>query len=130
MVLNADIGHLKHILLVDDDATFSTGLRLLLEKNGYATNVSLDAENAWAQFTKQKFDIIIADIKLPGRSGLKFISDIRKRDQSTSIIAISAGGYIPAEDYLRIAKLFGANAALAKPFLFEQLLKEINDLTV
>lgn len=120
---------MKNILLVDDDASFANGLKILLEKNGYATDVAANGDEGLQGFISKEYDIMITDIRMPGSDGLKLITEVRKRSQSIRILAMSAGGYVPAEDYLRISKLFGANAVLNKPFTFDQLLLEIQKLS-
>ncbi|MDO9510687.1 MAG: response regulator [Bacteroidales bacterium] len=113
------------VLLVDDDIEYSAGLKILLEKRGIETDIAPDAEKGWSFFVVNDYDLVITDIKLPGKNGLGFITDMKNRRSSVKILAITAGGYIPAEDYLRVSILFGANRALAKPFSFDQLLDEI-----
>lgn len=119
---------MKKIILVDDDASFANGLKILLEKNGFATDVAASGEEGLQGFISKEYDLMITDIRMPGSDGLKLITEVRKRSQSIRILAMSAGGYVPAEDYLRISKLFGANAVLNKPFTFDQLLQEVQKL--
>jgi DNA-binding response OmpR family regulator len=119
---------MKNILLVDDDASFSNGLKILLEKNGFATDVAASGDEGLQRFSSKEYDLMITDIRMPGSDGLKLITEVRKRSHTIRILAMSAGGYVPAEDYLRISKLFGANAVLNKPFTFEQLLQEVRQL--
>jgi len=119
---------MKSILLVDDEKVFADGLKLLLEKHGYSVTTANNGEEGLNTFFSQSFDLLITDIRMPGNNGLQLISDIRKRNDRIKILAMSGGGYIPADDYLRISKLFGADRILATPFLFEQLLDEIKAL--
>jgi DNA-binding response OmpR family regulator len=119
---------MKQILLVDDETAFANGLKILLEKNGYVTDIAGNGEEGLLKFNSKPYEILITDIRMPGSDGLKLITEVRKVSQSVRILAISAGGYVPADDYLRISKLFGANAVLTKPFLFDQFLSEIKKL--
>jgi DNA-binding response OmpR family regulator len=124
------LNRMKNILLVDDDASFANGLKILLEKNGYATDIAASGDEGLQAFLAKAYDIMITDIRMPGSDGLKLITEVRKRSQTIRVLAMSAGGYVPSEDYLRISKLFGANAVLTKPFVFEQLLVEVQKLAV
>lgn len=119
---------MKSILLVDDEKVFADGLKLLLEKHGYSVTTANNGEEGLNTFFSKPFDLLITDIRMPGNNGLQLISDIRKRNDRVKILAMSGGGYIPADDYLRISKLFGADRILPKPFLFDQLLDEIKAL--
>lgn len=119
---------MKSILLVDDEKVFVEGLKLLLEKQGYSVTVANNGEEGLSTFFAQAFDLLITDIRMPGNNGLQLISDIRKKNDRVKILAMSGGGYIPADDYLRISKLFGADSILTKPFMFDQLLSEIKSL--
>ena len=87
-----------------------------------------DGKQGFLHFREEKFDLVITDIRMPGDNGLQLISDIRKRNSTVKIIAMSGGGYVPADDYLRISRLFGADAILQKPFSVDSLLNEINKL--
>lgn len=116
---------MKSILLVDDEIVFADGLKMLLEKHGFSVVTANNGEEGLNTFFSRYFDLLITDIRMPGSNGLQLISDIRKRNDRVKILAMSGGGYIPADDYLRISKLFGADRILTKPFLFDKLLEEI-----
>ncbi len=119
---------MKSILLVDDEKVFVDGLKLLLEKHGFLVTTASNGEEGLNAFFSKSFDLVITDIRMPGNNGLQLISDVRKKNDRVKILAMSGGGYIPADDYLRISKLFGADRILSKPFLFDQLIEEINAL--
>lgn len=107
---------------------FADGLKMLLEKHGFSVVTAHNGEEGLNTFFSKYFDLLITDIRMPGSNGLQLISDIRKRNDRVKILAMSGGGYIPADDYLRISKLFGADRILNKPFLFDKLLEEIQIL--
>ncbi len=119
---------MKRILLVDDEIFFADGLKLFLQKSGFEVVTANDGKQGFLHFREEKFDLVITDIRMPGDNGLQLISDIRKRNSTVKIIAMSGGGYVPADDYLRISRLFGADAILQKPFSVDSLLNEINKL--
>jgi CheY-like chemotaxis protein len=62
---------------------------------------------------------------MPERDGLEFIREAHRAHPLMKIIAMSGGGHIASESYLKIAKAFGANALLAKPFAQDELWKAI-----
>jgi YesN/AraC family two-component response regulator len=70
---------------------------------------------------QRAFDLVLTDLLMPERDGLEFIGDVRKQQPGARIIAMSGGGQIAREPYLKMAKAFGAHALLEKPFSQEQL---------
>ena len=113
-----------HILLVDDDE----GIRLLVKKylneNNFLVTTSDSAENASEKVKIIKFDLIILDIMMSGKSGLDFIND-HKKDLDTPIILLTAKG----EASERIEGLeLGADDYLAKPFEPKELILRIKNI--
>ena len=115
---------IAHILVVDDD----DGIRLLVKKylneNNYLVTTANSAEDALQKITIIKFDLIILDIMMPGKSGLEFIED-NKKDLDTPIILLTAKGQ-PEE---RVEGLeIGADDYLPKPFEPKELLLRIKNI--
>ena len=102
------------LLFADDDKSFADSIKILLQKKGYYVDTAFDGKEALNLLQKMPYDILITDIRMPGSSGLELITECRKLSQAIRIIAISGGGYVPAEDYLRISRLFGADSILQK----------------
>ena len=82
---------IAHILVVDDD----DGIRLLVKKflneNKFLVTTALSAEDASEKIRLVKFDLIILDIMMPGKSGLEFIEE-NKKNLETPIILLTAKG--------------------------------------
>ncbi len=119
---------MPRILFADDEKSFAENVKNLLDRKGYSTDIALDGNEALSLLAKLPYDILVTDIRMPGSSGLELITECRKLKPAIQIIAISGGGYVPAGDYLRISKLFGADSVLQKPFFIEQLISEIERL--
>ena len=97
----------------------------MLEQAGYQVASAADGI-AGAQCLAQKaFDLVLTDMLMPERDGLEFITDIRKKHPRTRIIAMSGGGHIPSEKYLKMAHGLGAHRMLGKPFTQEELLAAV-----
>ena len=114
---------IAHILVVDDD----DGIRLLvkqyLNENKYLVTTADSAEDASEKIKIIKFDLIILDIMMPGKSGLDFINDNKKLE--TPIILLTAKGQ-PSE---RIEGLeVGADDYLPKPFEPKELILRIQNI--
>jgi len=115
---------IAHILVVDDD----DGIRLLVKKylneNNYIVTTASNAEDALQKIKIIKFDLIILDIMMPGKSGLEFIEENQKK-LDTPIILLTAKG----EANERIEGLeIGADDYLPKPFEPKELLLRIKNI--
>ncbi len=115
---------IAHILVVDDDE----GIRLLVKKylneNNFLVSTAKSAEDASKKIEIIKFDLIILDIMMPGKSGLDFIQENRK-NLETPIILLTAKG----EPNERIEGLeIGADDYLPKPFEPKELILRIKNI--
>jgi FixJ family two-component response regulator len=108
-----------NVYIVDDDAAVRDSLALLLGLAGYSTAIFADAEALLAAYTPAWSGCVIADLKLPGASGLELQEALRARGSPMPFVIITAHGDVPTA---RAA--FRANAVdfLEKPFDREQLL--------
>jgi CheY-like chemotaxis protein len=80
----------KRILLVDDEQDFVKLMKFWLESKGYSVVTAGDGENAVDLAKKEKFDIILIDLRMPKMGGLEAIKKIREFDKNIPIIVISA----------------------------------------
>ena len=120
---------IAHILVVDDDDGIRKLVRKYLNENNYLVTTASSAESATDKIKIIKFDLIILDIMMPGKSGLEFIHD-NKKLIDTPIILLTARG----ETSERVEGLeIGADDYLAKPFEPRELtlrIKNILDKTI
>ena len=115
---------IAHILVVDDD----DGIRLLvkqyLNKNNFLVTTSSSAENAEEKVSVIKFDLIILDVMMAGKSGLEFIKK-NKPKIDTPIILLTARG--DANDRIEGLEI-GADDYLPKPFEPKELILRIKNI--
>jgi CheY-like chemotaxis protein len=104
------------ILVVDDEPGIRELLCLMLEAAGHNVVAAEDGIQAPKVLAAQPIQVVITDLLMPERDGLEFIAEIRKKFPAVKIIAMSGGGHIARDSYLRIAKNFGAHVLLEKPF--------------
>ena len=115
---------LAHILVVDDDDGIRSLVKKYLNENDYLVTTANSAEDASEKIKILKFDLIILDIMMPGKSGLEFIED-HKRDLETPIILLTAKG----EANERVQGLeIGADDYLPKPFEPKELTLRIQNI--
>ncbi len=113
-----------HILLVDDDEGIRSLVKKYLNENNFLVTTADSAENASEKVKIIKFDLIILDIMMSGKSGLDFIND-HKKDLDTPIILLTAKG----EASERVEGLeLGADDYLAKPFEPKELILRIKNI--
>ena len=115
---------IAHILIVDDDEGIRSLVKKYLSENNFLVSTAESAENASKKIKLIKFDLIILDIMMPGKSGLEFIKE-NKRYLNTPIILLTAKGE-PSE---RIEGLeIGADDYLPKPFEPKELILRIQNI--
>ena len=115
---------IAHILVVDDDNGIRSLVKKYLNENDYLVTTAESAENAVEKIGLIKFDLIILDVMMPGKSGLEFIQENKKKIE-TPIILLTAKG----EPKERIEGLeIGADDYLPKPFEPKELILRIQNL--
>jgi two-component system phosphate regulon response regulator OmpR len=115
---------IAHILVVDDDDGIRSLVMRYLNENNFLVTTSNSAENAEEKILFIKFDLIILDVMMTGKSGLEFIKD-NKSKIDTPIILLTAKG--EAED--RVGGLeIGADDYLPKPFEPKELILRIKNI--
>lgn len=114
---------MKRILVVDDEAQIRTMLTQMLELEGYAVHSAENGEEGLTLVGRYAFDLVITDMIMPVKDGLKFIMELVRDYPDLKILAISGGGAIKAERYLTMAGYLGDIATLEKPFKREVLLE-------
>ena len=75
-----------HILVVDDDDGIRSLVKKYLNENEYLVTTANSAEDAMEKIKIIEFDLIILDIMMPGKSGLDFINEKKKRIRNTNNI--------------------------------------------
>ena len=115
---------IAHILVVDDDEGIRDLVKKYLNENNYLVNTAVNAEDAVAKIELIEFDLIILDIMMPGKSGLEFIQENKKKIK-TPIILLTAKG----EANERVEGLeIGADDYLPKPFEPKELILRIQNI--
>ena len=115
---------IANILVVDDDDGIRSLVKKYLNENNYLVNTANSAEDASEKIKIIKYDLIILDIMMPGKSGLDFIQENKKK-LDTPIILLTAKG----EASERVEGLeVGADDYLPKPFEPKELILRIQNI--
>ena len=111
-----------HILVMEDDLSVAKGLEMVLTENGFDVNLAGTGELAMDAFRQKRFDLLVADLRLPDIDGMEIIRKIKKQTPETEVVVIT--GYGTTETAVEAMKL-GVSDFLPKPFTLQQLLKKI-----
>ncbi len=111
------------ILLVEDNSLTASGLRFLLEHEGFEVVVALTAASALDQFSEHLYDLAILDVNLPDKDGFSVASELRKIIKDIPVIFLTA-----RDDEESVIEGFNLNADdyITKPFRNRELITRIN----
>ncbi|ABR46773.1 two component transcriptional regulator, winged helix family [Alkaliphilus metalliredigens QYMF] len=112
----------KKILLVEDDENISKIIKLYLEKEGFVVSCCYDGIVACETFLKNKYDLVLLDLMLPGLDGYQVCQKIRETSY-TPIIMLTAKGDL--EEKVKGLHI-GADDYVTKPFEIHELLARIH----
>ncbi|GAC1701638.1 MAG: sigma-54 dependent transcriptional regulator [Candidatus Acidiferrum sp.] len=113
-----------HLLLVDDDPNTLASLSRAFRLAGHEATICDNAGRALELLRSDKFDLILSDVVMPGKSGLDFLDDLRKTGIKTPVILIS--GQANIEMAVHATKL-GALDFLEKPLSTDKLLLTVQN---
>ena len=114
------------LLIVEDEQGMAEGLRALLEKQGYVTDLAFDGDSGLDNGLTGLYDLIILDIMLPKRDGLSVLEELRRGGIETPVMMLTARSSVAD----RIQGLdHGADDYLTKPFDTGEFLARVRALT-
>jgi two-component system alkaline phosphatase synthesis response regulator PhoP len=113
------------ILIVEDEPTLQLLLSERLQHEGYSVTAESDGDSGLKLAIRERFDLIILDLMLPGKSGLDVCLDLRHRRVQTPILMLTARGLVADKV---VGLKFGADDYLTKPFDVLELLARIEAL--
>ena len=114
----------RRILVADDEDIIRETIAEVLAKSGALAVVARDGNEAIAMIRAQHFDLVLSDIKMPGRNGYEVFAAAREANENCPVILITGFGYDPNHAIVRAGKE-GLASVLFKPFKVEQLLDEV-----
>jgi len=117
----------KRILIVDDEETitFSLYQSFIISKEPYEVVTAESAEEALQKFKEKPFYLVITDIFLPGMSGFDLIREIKKKNQETKFIVMTAYG---SDEKKEEAQREGAKYYIEKPFDMKDFKRKVMGL--
>lgn len=112
---------MEHILIVEDDTDINNMMASALTKAGYDCTQAFSGTEAMLYLKNEKFNVIILDLMLPGKSGNSIIAEI-KPQVDTPIIVVSAKDELDTKVDLLFS---GADDYMTKPFEIDELIARV-----
>ena len=113
------------VLVIEDDPTVGQFVKRGLEEQRWSVDLVADGEEGESLARSQPYDLIVLDMRLPGRSGLEVLRNLRARGFERPVLVLTAQDAVDAKvETLRA----GADDYVTKPFAFEELLARIEAL--
>jgi two-component system copper resistance phosphate regulon response regulator CusR len=113
------------VLVIEDDPTVGQFVKRGLEEQRWSVDLVADGEEGEALARSQPYDLVVLDMRLPGRSGLEVLRNLRARGFERPVLVLTAQDAIDAKvETLRA----GADDYVTKPFAFEELLARVEAL--
>jgi len=113
---------LGSILIVDDEPHLRRALSIALTRGRYRVEQAGSAEEAIRLLEKQRFQVILSDLNMPGMSGIDFLREVHRRYRSTPLVIMT--GYASVETAVEAARM-GVHDYLIKPFDNDEMLRTI-----
>ena len=118
---------MARILVIDDDEFVNGMIVQLLSEAGHEVLSAQDGRCGLKILESKPVDLVVTDIIMPEKEGIETIMAIRNMNKTLPIVAISGGGKIDPQQYLRMAEHFGASYTFQKPFAREPFLAAIQE---
>ena len=113
------------VLVIEDDPTVGQFVRRGLEEQRWGVDLVSDGEEGERRAASEAYDLVILDMRLPGKSGLQVLHALRARGFERPVLVLTAQDAIDAKvETLRA----GADDYVTKPFAFEELLARVEAL--
>jgi DNA-binding NtrC family response regulator len=106
------------ILVVEDEAKMRRLLELQLADEGFAVHLAPDAETALQILSREKPDLVVTDLRLPGMNGLEFLQAVKRANVALPVVVMTAYGSV--ESAVEAMKV-GASNYVTKPFSLSEL---------
>ena len=113
------------ILVIEDDPTVGQYVKRGLEEHRWAVDLATDGEEGERRASSEAYDLIVLDMRLPGKSGMEVLQALRARGFQRPVLVLTAQDAVDAKVTTLRA---GADDYVTKPFAFEELLARVEAL--
>ena len=113
------------VLVIEDDPTVGSFIKRGLEEQRWGVSLVADGEEGERLALGEPFDVVILDLRLPGKSGLEVLSSLRAKGFEKPVLVLTAQDAVDA----KVSTLrSGADDYVTKPFAFEEVLARVEAL--
>jgi DNA-binding response OmpR family regulator len=110
-----------NILIADDDKNCRDSIQKVLEKEGHDVRTAKDVDAALAALGLDHYDLVVCDYRMPGKTGMDLLAEMRRNGSSVPVLVISAFADGTAEaSFLEL----GAMGFLRKPIRRQELIEQ------
>ncbi len=117
----------RKVLVIDDDEQIRDLYRDAFEDRAFVVETAENGKVGVEKYRSFGPDAVILDVLMPDQEGVETIRELRSIDNQAKVIAVSGGGKIKAENYLKMMHHFGAVATFEKPVSMDQLIQSIEE---
>lgn len=115
---------MARVLIVDDEIEIREVLKDMLKEEGFDVLEAANGDEAYTLYSQHEIDVVILDLIMPKKDGIKSIIDLTRDFQDVRIIVMSGGGL----EQLNMAKRFGAQYVFSKPFRMKEMMDTVHAL--
>ncbi len=116
----------KKILIIDDDEIFLEELKEIIESNGFIAVGVKDSLLAREVVKKENPDLILLDLKMPGKSGFQVADELKHATELSRRPIIAMSGFFTKTEHFLLMQLCGIQQCIKKPFLPAEMISLIN----
>ena len=110
------------VLIIDDEPSVRSTLEMLLKSEGHEPHVADDGQQALERISKQEFDVVLLDIRMPGLSGIDVLKTLQDDFPETSVVMVTAvADMATAVETMKL----GAYDYITKPFDLDDVLMTV-----
>ena len=118
---------MKKILVIDDEADIAELVKMRLENEGYQVSTLTSSRDAIEVIKQEKPDLILLDIKMPGKDGYQVCDEVKSDDQIKNIPVIVFTAKPQEKDLMKdVHSFYGAQDFVLKPIDHNELLSKIS----
>jgi len=115
------------ILIAEDNQQLAESLKILFTRRGFACDIATDGVSALTSIVRQRPDLLLLDLRLPGLHGIELLKKLRQSDKTRDLPVIISSGAYKGEKYVQAAHKLGVRHYLEKPFKAAELLAAVKE---
>ena len=117
----------KKVLIADDEANIVISLEFLMKREGHAVSIARDGPAALAAIRRERPDLVLLDVMMPGLSGFEVCQAVRADESlaGVKILMLSAKG---RDTDIAKGQALGADAYMTKPFSTRELAEKVREM--